>query len=140
MSELKPLSKKITNEIRWILEGCRDGKLKHNQEAFHCGTAHCIAGWKVTLDASKMIDGALLTADFGEDEGALPKMVNGWDLTKFRRKNARYIWNDDFDDWAYAQSKWRLIGEEASGLFDWRRTFEQQFALLEKLENGERIK
>lgn len=31
--------------LRQIIVDVRDGKLEHNQRKYHCGTAHCIAGW-----------------------------------------------------------------------------------------------
>lgn len=39
------ITREATAEIEDILTGCRSGRLRHNQEIFHCGTAHCIAGW-----------------------------------------------------------------------------------------------
>lgn len=50
---LSPLPKEITDEIRYILEGIKSGRLEHVQSDFHCGTAHCVAGWYVTLNAQK---------------------------------------------------------------------------------------
>ena len=126
---MKKLPKKITNEIRKILEGCRDGELKHKQSEYHCGTAHCIAGWKAAFDYAKVNkDKSILTANFDRE-------VERYDEIG-RFMNAKH--STYFED-IYAQKQWRLTDTEANALFEMRATFDEQFALLEKLENGLRV-
>jgi hypothetical protein len=126
---MKRLPKKITNEIREILEGCRDGKLKHDQRSIHCGTSHCIAGWKAVLDTAKAKrKPEIIDCDFDRD----------WDcrvdVTDFC-SGAGYRDNA----WVYAVTAWRLNLEEGYVLFRSSATFSEQFALLEKMERGERV-
>lgn len=127
---MKPLPKRITNEIREILEGCQSGRLEHEQEIYHCGTAHCIAGWKAVLDYSKAKNNkSIIKADFDANSSFDCKITN------FINQKQGVFFED-----AYAQVVWKLTDKEAEILFDSEATFEQQFALLEKLENGERVK
>jgi hypothetical protein len=123
---MKPLSKDITNEIREILEGCRDGRLKHDQDVFSCNSARCIAGWKIAFDIAKSRGKGIATA----------KRLRDRTITDFA--SAR---SDDecLPEWYYAKEAWGLVAQEASGLFDTDSTLDQQFALLEKLEAGERL-
>lgn len=133
MSELKPLSKQITDEIRFILEGCRDGKLKHDQLEFHCGTSHCIAGWCEVIDYANArnlktpyrITGSSEAFTHWHDD-ALAALKQRPDASE----TAAY---------GYAQHKWGLGCREAEALFNACATFPEQFTLLEKLEAGERV-
>lgn len=124
MVRLQPLSKEITDEIRSILEECRDGKRLHNQEYFatknSCGTAHCIAGWKVFDDFKNIITYAPYRND------TFYMFIDGCDP-------------EDFDEWEYARDSWKLTDSESHILFGSCSTFENQFNLLEMLERGERI-
>lgn len=134
---MEALSKEITNEIRFILEGCRDGKLKHKQEDFHCGTRHCIAGWKTLLDYSAEIsDPKILTSK---------RLDYRWEktLAPFFKKHG-VTEDDNIEAWSsldpvYAQKEWKLSRQEAYQLFSPYASFDSQFALLEKLEAGERV-
>ena len=40
--------------LREVVEGILDGSLDHNQEYYHCGTAHCVAGWFEVKYGEKM--------------------------------------------------------------------------------------
>lgn len=124
LNELQPLSKEITGEIRNILEECRDGRRLHNQLHFasdtSCGTAHCIAGWKVHDDLKERVTYVAC------GDGLLDMIVD--DCPPF-----------DFNEWDYAQKEWALTDGESNKLFSSNRTFEEQFELLEKLERGERL-
>jgi hypothetical protein len=121
---MEPLSKEITQEIRTILEECRDGKRLHRQAAYatetSCGTAHCIAGWKVH-------------DDFGNNVEYVPwsSFDNAMDIRPKKEES--------FDAWEYARDAWKLTESESDTLFDMDATFEEQFSLLEKLEAGNRF-
>lgn len=108
---MRALKSEITNEIRYILEGCRSGALRHHQGSFHkqtsCGTAHCIAGWNVVLKSNTSEE--LGEFGYGNDE-----------------------WNESKEDW-------QLTDVEANLLFNSTSTFRIQFSLLETLEAGHRI-
>jgi hypothetical protein len=121
---VKPLPKEITSEIRTILEECRDGKRLHRQESYatktSCGTAHCIAGWKVH-----------------KDMGYRVKYVP-YDSSHAIDLDMQLEDDCDFDAWEYAKSAWQLTTAEATTLFDSNSTYEGQFGLLEILERGNR--
>lgn len=123
---MKRLPKKITNEIRDILEGCRDGRLKHDQENYHCGTSHCIAGWKATIDYAKAKKLDAETLDIPE-----------WGDRALDRFMKALV--DCTDEGYYARKQWELTDTEAYQLFDACTTFPEQFALLAKLEAGQRV-
>jgi hypothetical protein len=111
-----------TQEIREILEGIRDGRLEHNQRWFFCGTARCVAGWKVALDYMK------------ENPDA-PKEVDEETLYEY----AECSLEDPYDGclqspWKYAMERWGLSEEDADELFDEGATIAGQFAVLERLE------
>jgi len=125
MAKLQPLAKEITDEIRLILEGCRDGRLKHDQTSFHCGTKHCIAGWKEMLDYRKAANRP--TAQ-----------IAGKKFSEWMNRNPGSLTIPRWLAWGYAQRTWDLTNTEANILFDSDATFDDQFALLEKLERGKR--
>jgi hypothetical protein len=120
-NKVEPLSKEITSEIRTILEECRDGKRLHKQRAYatktDCGTAHCIAGWKVHDDLGNQVS-----------------YVGHENYLDMKLKD-----DTNFDVWSYARDSWQLTESEAYILFDMDSTFEDQFALLETLESGKRV-
>jgi hypothetical protein len=126
---MKRLPKKITNEIREILEGCRDGKLKHDQTSYHCGTSHCIAGWKAVRDFAKAKnDQSLLECNFEAKDEYLDELESF--LEEIAATN---------DEWLYAKKQWQLTANESIVFFDYKKTYREQFALLETLERGERV-
>jgi hypothetical protein len=123
-NKVEPLSKEITSEIRTILEECRDGKRLHKQQAYatktSCGTAHCIAGWKVHDDMGYRVK----YVPYGTFQEDLDMELKD---------------DSEFDAWEYAKEAWQLTNAEATTLFDMDSTFEEQFALLETLESGKRV-
>jgi hypothetical protein len=128
MSEkLEPLPKSITDEIRFILEGCRDGRLKHKQDNYHCGTKHCVAGWKEIMDFVSETNGNNLNVT------ARSKRFNDWQRRAYESLNLA-----DADTWNYAERAWGLTDNESFLLFDMDATLDDQFSLLERLEAGER--
>jgi hypothetical protein len=125
-NQTQPITKDNTDEIREILEGCQTGKLRHDQRNYHCGTSHCIAGFKQVLDMSKEFGNEVFDLDFG-----LPMRRSG--LTPL----AKQMLSTDVG--AYAQDAWGLSDIEAVILFHSHATFGFQFALLEWLESGKRV-
>lgn len=127
-----PANKEALAEIRNILEGIKERRLLHNQNAFHsvteCGTAHCIAGWKVHLDALQAGLNPVYKGPI-DDEAYCPE------IDSFVTYHVgRGI------DWEYAEVKWELTASEARALFSDSATLKQQFELLEVLEAGLSIK
>jgi hypothetical protein len=130
---LQPLPKSITDEIRQILEDCQSGKLKHNQADAHCGSSHCVCGWKAVLDyAKERGDTKVLSANFDTEKSCSQKVS----IFAAERSDTH---DDSVEEYNYAKTVWRLTNSEAIALFSPTATFEEQFALLEKLERGERI-
>lgn len=127
----KPLPKEITDEIRFILEGCRDGRLEHRQTYEHCGTAHCIAGWKQAMDFAKACKVADITQVTWDEYTEEPE----------QHTDCFHRWTSDkpASAWLYAEKAWGLFAGEAEALFDGGATFDEQFALLEDLEAGKRV-
>lgn len=116
---LSPLPKKVTDEIRHILEGIKSGRLEHVQGEFHCGSAHCVAGWYVVLNAQK-----LGLVYIPEDETFEPSDPEA---------------DTDPDCWDIARENWGLTPAESAILFLWNAALDIQFALLEYLESGQRV-
>lgn len=115
MTNLKPLSKEITDQIRFILEGIKAGRLAHYQETVHCGSAHCVAGWHAVFKAQE----------------------NG---VEYDPLQGRFRSNPGFEDaWLLAEKDWKLTEAEANILFSANATLKVQFALLEYLERGQRV-
>lgn len=103
---------KASEEIRSILDRCKSGELAHDQSLFFCGTARCIAGWKVHLDYVKKSKNPNPESD---------------DLWLFLPKNAEY-------PSTYAARKWKLDHDQAWRLFGSEATFPEQYAVVEELE------
>lgn len=118
----EPLPAKVTNELRYILEGARSGRLNHDQQLFHsgCGTAHCVAGWKIVMDEA---------ANTGKT--GLKDSIQG----KLERDNPTGF----YPDWWYAMKEWTLSKFESYILFNQDSKFYHQFPMLEMLEAGYRF-
>jgi len=116
MTGFTRLPKAVTDEIRFILEGCRDGKLERTQVVFHCGTAHCVAGWKQVLDFQK---------------------INKLEEPSHQRVDLERL---SPDTWAYAAGEWGLTMAESEELFGSHVTIDDQFDVLIRLEKGFRLR
>lgn len=140
-----PLPKETTDQIRYILEGIQSGKLKHEQRAYHsdCGTAHCVAGWLQVLDYEKL-GGALedLTWE-NTGESCCKEGTQGWTDCDSSELDEYLIGKGYLNEYegteSYAARRWGLSYEEAVILFNVDSTLPEQFALLKRLEAGERI-
>lgn len=51
---LRPLPKKSIAALNRIVKGIESGKYLHKQSQWHCGSAHCIAGWHYVLAAERI--------------------------------------------------------------------------------------
>jgi hypothetical protein len=99
-------------EIREIINNIKSGKYLHNQSSYcnqtFCGTAHCIAGWKIYRDAKsvglktwEILD---LFDSYGELEGLYQQVVST--VIPFC-----------LDPWGYAERAWGLTPKQSEGLF-----------------------
>jgi len=114
LEKLPTLPKDVTDEIREILEGCRDGRLEHEQRYSHCGTAHCVAGWKQVRDCLR---------DTGKEEHDEGELFDYGGMA-----------------WDYAQQQWGLSDPESAELFRMSAQLPDQFEVLRKLESGLRLR
>lgn len=135
----RPLPKEITDDIRSILEGIKSGELKHKQKTVHCGTAHCVCGWKAVLDYSNEpeVDPEIIYADFGMwRDSKFSFDIAAYCMAKVKlqkkRPHAYAI------EWQYAQMVWQLTYPESMSLFDGNRTLDGMFDTLQHLEAGDR--
>ena len=118
------------NEIAEYLRKFKSGELEHYQQWYHCGTAHCLAGWKAVHDAQ----------------------ATGVDVFSCTKKMPDILYDDlnwislpllnDFmrhtslccDEWQYAQLKWGLNGGEAQMLFDADLSLEDMIDNLQSID------
>lgn len=136
----------IADMIR-IFEGLCSGSLKHIQPMFHCGTAHCFAGWKEVLDALNAFSLLFLTKSEGypafEKWGAL-EWENHLD-TYAPEIFSDCLFNEDVEihkfnrPWHYAKRKWGLTKLESNTLFHHYATLEHQGIVLGLLARGYRL-
>jgi hypothetical protein len=112
-------NQEITAEIQMILDGCSNGTLPHDQSNFFCGTARCVAGWKVHFD---------FLAEKGYVGSAEELMY--FAMVKTRTPDGTY--DDGPAD--YATWQWNLELGQSYRLFNEDATFEQQYAVLEELK------
>jgi hypothetical protein len=96
------------NEIAQYLLDFKTGKKEHKQSEWHCGTAHCLAGWKHVDDA--------LTA-----RGAY-EVVDGYALKDYPSKG-------DNDSEEYALTVWGLWDSDKD-LFDGGNTLTEMAKML----------
>jgi hypothetical protein len=91
-------TQEIINEIAQYILDFKTGAKEHKQDEWHCGTAHCLAGWKHFDDARKVLE----EIDYNE---------SGWGIVGYPNKGI----NNTED---YAANVWGLDPGEADVLFD----------------------
>ena len=147
------LTKQALHEIKTVIRGIKDGRLAHQQTAVHCGSAHCVAGWKAVLDYGNQ------TGDF-EMAVVVPLEKIIYDAVKkdfvpldpdipveeivYKRGTKFYKWLAkqpgqsliNADEMSYAQMKWGLTDDEAHELFNGGTTLEHMESMIEKWEQG----
>ena len=101
---------KASEEIRSILDRCKSGELEHKQAAFYfCGTARCVAGWKVHFDYCR------------RRKVKKPSIEALWTFAKQRPGN-------------YAKRAWGLNQDQSERLFGADATYDEQYAVVAELE------
>jgi len=134
---MERISENTTKELRYILEGIRDGRLQHKQESYHCGTAHCVAGWKEVLDVCKI---ETKKSFFKVPQRAIRDMSKDIDTLEEKVEDLEGKLGISYIDtpFGYATKVWGLTKQEAYKLFSAEAKLKNQFKVLEKLEAGYR--
>jgi hypothetical protein len=126
-------TKEALNEVQEIIDKIKGGEYLHDQSQYHsvgeCGTAHCIAGWKVMRDAESIGLSLPLPPSF---ETADDKALIAFDQAMMKL-------TEDFGisstlTWEYAQERWGLTHQEARSLFLGCLTLTQIQSALDKLK------
>lgn len=127
MSETK-IAKKAINQMRQILVGIVLGRLQHDQTAWHCGSAHCVAGWNTALN-HKQLYKEQLKQQLKNRGCADESELDDWVV---------YMKESDMGDGLIAQKDWGLSDYEAGVLFDGDAALGDQIGMIEYLAAGHR--
>jgi hypothetical protein len=145
MEPISNMMEKITqqaiDEITEILTGIQSGKLAHIQTNTHCGSAHCVAGWKVAMDASRKIwndpyKAVGIDIDFIHETQSPAYLL--WEEV---RRLELSVKDDAFGPNAvdYATVKWGLNAAESTLLFGPSQQLRGMFRLLTAFRRGYRV-
>lgn len=116
-----PIKPEAIQQMREILAGIVLGKLRHKQDVWHCGTAHCVAGWNTVLNHKDLYE---------EQRKKRPFQTKGaWRVCTGSSEN----------DGDIAQADWGLNNIEAQFLFGWAVSLSEQIGLVELLASGQRL-
>lgn len=119
---VKPLSDKAVAEMRFIMDGILEGRLKHNQKAWHCGTAHCFMGWAmVLLRSAERNKKSIFTTSVRKDVSSVCSHGYGY---------------SDMD--GFIMNRWGITWNEWSKIADSDNTKGQLNSYIKRLENGYR--
>jgi hypothetical protein len=155
--KLGPLALESIREIELIVNNIKKGHYKHDQRTFHnevkdiggpekvrtlsksgllhnipttprCGTAHCIAGWKIIRDIAKKAKVSIaVVAD---------APISQLQVLGKRYINAEYI--DGCTDAEYSQAQWGLTPPEADMLFNGHQTLDGMLEAIAHFKLGHR--
>jgi hypothetical protein len=124
---MEKIRRKAINQMSEILAGIVQGRLKHDQSVWHCGTAHCVAGWNTALNHKRLYRKQVkmqLEAEGLENEHEL----GAWDAST----------PDGLSDGCLAKEDWDLSSREANYMFDGDASLDEQIGLIEFLRAGHR--
>lgn len=144
--KLGPLPKSVIAEMRFIVNGIIAGKLNHYQPSFHCGTAHCIAGWANLLHYQEVNYGIKRKSllDLGHAVG-VPEELNsvndkhgmfklfGVDPNITTQEKGTGL------NWVLAAGRWRLTPAEQTLLFNGSLCIDAINRAVRKLARGNRV-
>lgn len=120
------------NEIASYLSKFRTGELEHRQEWFHCGTAHCLAGWKAVHDAQKA--GLDVEKDRKRHRRSHQKPRDDWfELPVLDRFMEEFVGGSE---WTYAAKVWGLDSHESGLLFAEHLTLDEMIHNLFLIARG----
>lgn len=123
--ETKPVNLPRLNRI-W--QGIKSGKLNHYQCVYHCNTSHCIAGWEIVFLLDENDITLHTTVQGSTNKETLSELVTALDI-KIK----------SISDSTVAQASLGLNRNETKMLFDQDAKFEIQDALVEYLNQGQRL-
>lgn len=106
--------------LNYVMDGIKSGDLKHIQDDYHCGTAHCFAGWVEVLDLQEK----------GYSTSFIGSLWNGCS------SNSPIICDST---WKYAKGRLGLNENEATVLFHSDSSLELQVELVRLLNQGRRL-
>ena len=121
-------------EVYEIIQGIKSGKLNHEQSSFHCGTAHCLAGWMEVKELERRnlpIVFHLTSGDWIEPNENNPEKVNYRSYSPVTRNLDKY--SDRLKHsreqmeltWLWARCRLGLTHDESELLFDQWLTIEE---------------
>lgn len=139
-SKKEPLSEKALKEMRFIMDGIKEGRLQHDQGSWHCGSAHCFAGWCEVIAATaneskKGFFSAPLSKLARVGRGTYMKWIDRL-VRKFNP--SMYVSMIDGTDGKYAKERWGLNPTEANLLFKGDNTKADLERIVSKFEAGKR--
>jgi len=137
------LRKEGLAKLRYVLQEIQAGRLNHQQETWHCGTAHCVFGWLEMHEATaKMPLDKILTLDIdkeiakrGEDfEGDFIR-INGATIRLDENTFNAWARKYKFDLSAMVDTEYYCTVEDVlEDIYDGDAQLPQQFEALETLE------
>ena len=108
------------DEIADYLRSFKDGTRKHNQDFWHshCGTSHCLAGWKALDDAT---NAGIEIKDWNEgyEETSFSDTLLEW--LRSQVSHSTFLTEEEI----YARIQWQLDPLETGMLFEAALTLEQ---------------
>lgn len=145
----KKVPKSAINEMRRILKIAKLGdSSKYSQKTFHCGTAHCFAGWKIVFDYKKAnkIPRATQIIFTLPLQSSMVEFCETKLLKKFDKDTlaALSVWlryqfgRTMYIQYVYAMTSWGLSHEEADLLFNPNATVRTIEEAIDKLASGYR--
>lgn len=143
MATQKKITSKAIGRMREILSGIILGKLEHDQASWHCGTAHCVAGWNTALFHPALYKKAQKAV---EKEGEARRdsdwrgiRGNAWNICEYtcsQSPNSRTYRMSDSD---LAVKDWGLNDLESDYMFAATARLAEQVGLIEFLADGHRV-
>jgi hypothetical protein len=133
LTDLVPMPKEVTREMRDIISKIESNVYHHAQESWHCGTSHCFAGFKEVRDYAKHSTGnAALRKKLicDTDIRRYGDNMNAW---RNEQCGSSALISTTYD---YAKWAWGLTVFEADALFDGSRSLYQIKQMVENFENG----
>lgn len=133
--KIKKIDPKALAEIKLIVRNIGNGTYKHDQSAIHeeeydsrgnfCGSAHCVAGWKLVRDLAK------------KTHTAIKKIANmaGEDINRLEYER---LGTDN--PLSYAGRAWGLTDSESGDLFSMGTSLEDMQDMIDHWEKGQRLR